>query len=155
MRRDRFEIVDREREFGLARHGQEMQYRVGRAGRSGHTRYGIVEGGTRADIARQDVVAHRVHDDFAAAERYGVLPLVHLRDSGGAHRGEADQFHYGGHCVGGELAAARTRAGAGVVFDIEQVCVAQLAARVGADGFEDVLNGDVVAFEFSGHDGAA
>ena len=70
-------------------------------------------------------VAHRVHDHFAAAERHVVLARVHLRDRGGAHRREADQFHHGGHGVGGELAAAGARAGAGVVFDIEQFGVAR------------------------------
>ena len=118
-------------------------------------RDGIVEGGAGADVARQDVVAHGVHDDFAAAEGDAVLALVDLRHGGGAHGGESDELHDGGHGVGGELSAASAGAGAGVVLDIEEVGIAEFAAGVGAYGFEDVLDGDVVPFEFSRHDGAA
>ena len=81
--------------------------------------------------------------------------MIHLRDRGGAHGREADQFHDGGHGVGGELAAARAGAGAGVIFDFEEFCVGDLAGGVRADGFEDVLNGDVVAFVAAREDRSA
>ena len=124
-RQDRFEIVDGEGELGLARHGEEMQHGVGGAGGTSDARDGIVEGGAGADVARQDVVAHGVHDDFAAAEGDAVLALVDLRHGGGAHGGESDQLHDGGHGVGGELSAASAGAGAGVVLDIEEVGIAE------------------------------
>ena len=57
--------------------------------------------------------------------------------------------------IGRELAAAGSGAGAGVIFDIEQLGVGDAAAGVCADGFEDVLNPDVAAVVFAWHDGAA
>ena len=110
----------------------------------------------RVQISRAlAVVAHGVHDDLAAAMRHVVFARVHLGNGGGAHGREPDQLHHGGHGVGGELAAARAGAGAGVVFDIQQFGVGHAAAGVGADGFEDVLDGDVAAVVAAREDGAA
>ena len=90
------------------------------------------------DVARLAVILHHVENDFAAAEGDVVLARVHLRDGGRAHRREADQLHHRGHGVGGELAAAGSGAGAGVIFDFEQLLIGDAAAGVGADGFEDI-----------------
>ena len=57
----------------------------------------------------------------AAAPADVVLALVHLRNGRRAHGRKADQFHHRGHGVGGELAAARARAGTRVVFDFAAV----------------------------------
>ena len=59
-------------------------------------------------------------------------------DHGGAHRRDAHDLERHRHRVGGELAAAGAGAGAGDVLDLGELLVAHLAARVRADGLEDV-----------------
>ena len=66
-RADVVEIVDGERHFGLARHGQQVQHGVGGAAGGGHAGDGVLERLAGADVARADVLAHGVHDDAAAA----------------------------------------------------------------------------------------
>ncbi len=100
-------------------------------------------------------LANAVEDELATAEGDAFFAFVHLRDGGGAHGGEANQFHGSGHGVGGELATAGSGTGAGVVFDFEQFEISHLAGGIGSDGFEDILNGDVVALVAAGQDGAA
>ena len=97
----------------------------------------------------------RIHDDFAAAEGNLIFARVHGGNAVEAHRREADQFHHGGHGIGGELAAACARAGTCHVFDRQQFGVAHLAGGVGADGFEHVLNRDVSALVIARGDRAA
>ena len=80
-------------------------------------------------------------------QRYATSSLreIHLRYRCRAHRRQPDQLHDGGHGVGGELAAARARAGTRVVLDLEQLLVGDLARGSRAYGFENILDGDVVA----------
>ncbi len=85
---------------------------------------------------------------------------VELFGQEGGHAGEADrrdaeEFAGHGHGVGGELAAAGSGAGTGCSFDGFETGVIDLAGGVRADGLEDVLNGDVVAVQVAGRDGAA
>ena len=152
---DLLEIVNGQRDTRFARHGQQVQHGVGGAAGGRHAGDGVGESRARGDLARPAVVAHGVHDDLAAAETHIVFTRVHLRDRGGAHGRESDQFQHGGHGIGGELAAARARAGAGVVLDLQQFLVAHAAGGVGAHGFEDILNGDVAAVVASGQNRSA
>ena len=70
----------------------------------------------------------------------------------GGHGGNAGEVHgadaeeLAGHChgVGGELASAGARAGAGGGLDGLEVVVGDLARGVRADGLKDVEDGDVL-----------
>ena len=66
-----------------------------------------------------------------------------------------DRLGDAGHRVGGELAAAGTRAGAGDALDHGQRLVAEVAGLVLAHGLEHVLNGDVLAVQTTRQDRAA
>ena len=68
-------------------------------------------------------------------------------DARRAHRREAEELERHRHRVGGELAAAGAGARTDVVLELLQVGVAHLAGGIGADGLEDVLDGDVVTLE--------
>jgi hypothetical protein len=48
-----------------------------------------------------------------------------------------------GHGIGCVLPSAGSCARAGDILDLLQLCVADLAGSVLADGFEDILHGDV------------
>ena len=102
---------------------------------------------TVADVARFAVGADGVEDDLAAVAGDVVLAGVDLGDGGGEHGGDADGLHDGGHGVGGELSAAGAGAGAGVVLDGEEFLIADSAGGIGADGFEDVLDGEFAVAE--------
>ena len=140
-RADGLEIVDGKRHVGLARHGQQVQHRVGGAAAWRPRRRWRSRTPARVQMSRgRRLSRDGIHDDLAAAEGDVVLARIHLRDRRRAHGREADQLHHRGHGVGGELAAAGARAGAGVVFDGEQFVVRDAARRVGAHGLEDVLD---------------
>ena len=95
------------------------------------------------DVARAHAAAQDVHDQFAAARADVALARIFGRHAARAHRGQAAELHRHGHRVGGELSAARAGAGAGEVLDRLQLFVGDLARRVRADGFVDVLDGQV------------
>ena len=73
----------------------------------------------------------------------------------GAHGRDSEERNRGGHGVGGVLATAGASAGTGAVFEFDDFFFGHSAGRARADGFEDVLNGDVAIVEPAGHDGAA
>jgi hypothetical protein len=89
----------------------------------------------------------------------GAGDLVLLVADGGhaaaAHGGDAEELGGGSHGVGGELAAAGAGAGTGGVLQRLEGLFAHAPGFVGADGFEDVLDGDVAIFKPAGGDGAA
>src|ERR1039458_3940718 len=107
--------------------------------RGARARDSVGKSRARGDLARQAVAAHGVHDDLAATETHIGFARVDLGDRGRAHGREADQFQHGGHGIGGELPAARARAGAGVVLDFQQFLIGHPAGGVGAHGLEDIL----------------
>ena len=121
-----------------------MQHGVSRSATRGHAGDGVVECLAGANIARAQIIAHGVHDDASAAARDIFLALIHLRHRGGAHGRKPDQFHDGGHGVRRKLAAASARAGAGMVFDVEEFGVGHAAPGIRAHRFENILNADVV-----------
>ena len=103
-----------------------------------------------------DVAADEFHHHFAGlAQRRQLLRRstagTPLKPMGEMPRNS----HDGRHGVGRELAAAGAGAGTGVIFNVAELGVGHLAAAVSADGFEDVLNGDVVVPEIGRGDGAA
>ena len=142
---DGVEVVDRERHAGLARHREEMQHAVGRAAGAGGRGDRVLERVARADVARPHVAAQQVHDELAGPVAFfllrgSVAPGLALPD-----RREADELEHRRHRVGGELPAARARAGAGDVLDLQQFVVVDLAGRVRADRLEHVDDGQIAA----------
>ena len=79
----------------------------------------------------------------------------HGGDAGELDGGDAEELAGHGHGVGGELAAAGSGAGAGGGFYFFELGVGDLAGGVGADGFEDLLDGDVDCFAGAGFGGFA
>ena len=154
-RGDRVEVVDHERHVHLARDGEEVEDGVGGAGAGGDRRDGVLEGGAREEVARTEILRDHLHDELAGAARLVVLLRVVGGDLVGAHRRQAEHRDGDRHRVGGELAAACARAGAGVVLEDGEPRSAHLARGVRADGLEDVLDGDVVILEPAGRGGAA
>ena len=152
---DGLEIVDVERDSGLARNGQQVQHGVGGAAGGGHRGDGIFEGVGGEDIQRANSAAKQVHHHLAALQGDFFFLRRERGNAVEAHRRKADQLHHGGHGVGRVLAAAGSGAGTGDVFQGLQLVIADLAGGVGAHGLEDILNGDVLAFVAAGGDGAA
>ena len=66
----------------------------------------------------------------------------HGGDAGELDGRDAEELAGHGHGVGGELAAAGSGAGAGGGFDGFELVVVDFAGGVGADGFEDLRDGD-------------
>ena len=128
---------------------------VGRAAGAGHAGDGVLERGAGKNVARQHALPQNIHHHLAAAESDFIFPWVHGGHAVEAHRRKADQLHHRGHGIGGVLAAAGARAGAGDVFQLLQFGVGHFAGGVGAHRFEHILNGDVFAVVHAGGDGAA
>ena len=123
----------------------KMQHGVRRAAGRSHRRNGVLQRRVRDDLLRANVVLQKLHHELAAIE--GDLRFSRI-DGGnfvGAHRRNAEKRDRRGHGVGGELAAARARAGARVVFEFANFFFGHFAGRAGADGLEHVLNRDVVS----------
>ena len=132
-------------EFGLLGGCQQVQDRVGRAAHGDVEGHGVLEGGTAADVARQDrlvvllVVACGQLDDRTARV------LVERLAGGvrGEHRavageGEADGLGEAVHRVGGEHAGAGAAGGAGALLDPEHVLVGDVFVDGVGDGVDQV-----------------
>ena len=78
-----------------------------------------------------------------------------LRHGGHADRRETQNLDGRRHRVGGELPAARAGAWTGRMFQFGKLGVGHAAARVRADAFEDIDNGDVAPLKTTGLDRAA
>ena len=72
-----------------------------------------------------------------------------------SHRSDAEKLADERHSVRGELPAAGAGAGACGAFQGLELRVRHSAASMHADGFEDILNRDGVAFELAGGDRTA
>ena len=155
LRGDFVEILQRERDTGIGGDREKMQHGVGGAAGRGDTGDGIVQRFACDDLFRANVFFQEAHHELAAIEG----DFAFARIGGGnfvcAHRRNSEEGDRGGHGVGGELAAARAGAGTGFVFEFAELLDGHLAGSAGADGFEDVQNGDVAAVVVSGENRAA
>ena len=140
---------------GLARDGEQVQDRIGRAAGGGDARDRVLECRASEDVSGADPLAQQIHHHRAAVVSDLVFLRVHGGDAVEAHGRKADHLHHRGHGVGGVLAAAGAGGGAGNVFEFVQFGIRHFAGGVGADGFEHILNGDVFAAKAAGRDGAA
>ena len=154
------EIIDGERNVELARDGDEMEHGVGGTAAGGDAGDGVLDRFAGDDLRGAAIGADCVHEDVAGFAGGGVLVFRCGGNAGEIDGRDAENFTGHGHGVGGELAAACAGAGTGVGFKSFKAGVVDAAGGVGADAFEDVLDGDVDQFavgavEFAGSDGAA
>ncbi len=140
---DAVEVEDVERDGELAGDGDEVQDGVGGAARRADGGDGVFERLAGEDLARGEAGAGEVHDHAAGGAAGFVLVRVHRGDAGEEHGRDAEELAGHGHGVGGELPAAGSGAGAGDGLDGFELRVGDAAGGVGADGLEDVLDGDV------------
>ena len=132
-----------------------MQNRVRRSSRCRNAGDGVVDGLARHNIARPQIVLHRIHDHFTALARGIVLSRIHLRDGVQPGWRKSNHFHHSGHGVGGVLTAAGARARTCRVLNFQQLGIAHLAGGVRSHRFKHVLNGNVFAFVPARQNGSA
>ena len=132
-----------------------MQHGICRAAGGSDSGDGVFDGGLGDDFGGSDVAAQKIHDKFACAMACMSFAGIRGGNAGESHGSNAEKFADESHGVGGELAAARARSGAGGFFQCLEPRVGHIAVRMTADGFVDVLDRDGVAFKFAGGDRAA
>ena len=152
---DAVEVLQLQVHAGLVGDGHEVEDGVGGAASGSDGGNGVLDGLAGDDVARADVAIEQVHHEAAGFEGGVRFAAVHGGHDVGAGWADAQEVERGGHGVGGELAAAGAGAGAGGVFDFHQFVGGELAGGVGADAFEHLLDGDVLAAELAGRDAAA
>ena len=132
-----------------------MQRRIGRAAGGGHHHGGILERLAGGDVARTRFLGQELHHRLAGLERKVVTLQDHRRRAAGIRQRQADGLGDAGHGVGGELAAAGARAGAGDLLQQAQLAFGHFAGGILAHAFEQIDHGHVAAVESSRHDRAA
>src|SRR5207244_3666871 len=110
----------------------------------------VLESGTRDDLTRPHVFFEELHDAAPCLAHHFTATLVGRGNTGRSGGRDPKSFERGRHRVGGELTAARARAGTGVALELEEVFVAHLADRMLAHRLEDVADRDVLALELPG-----
>ena len=141
------ELVQRERHAEIMRHREQVQHRVGRAARRHHARNRVLEAAPRHQRARRHAGVDQFDGQPPAGERGFGLARVGRRDAVPAQRRDAQHLAGSGHGVGGELAAARAGAGAGVVFHVLQLRGGEPPGPVSAQRLVNVLDGQRAAGE--------
>ena len=152
---DAIDIVDREVDADLARQGEQVKHRVGRATACGDRGDRVVEGAARQDLRRPPIGREHVERELAHPLRGPVLLGIHLRDGVEAHGREADHLHQHRHRVRRVLAAARARTRTSDGLELGEVGVGDLARGRRADRLVDVAHRDLLAAPRAGHDRAA
>ena len=106
--------------------------------------------GARAAVGGE----HLDHEPAALLGHLALLAVLrgHHR---AAHRRDAEHLERHGHGVRGELSAARAGAGRGVVLEVGELVVGEVAGGVGADPLEHVLDRHVLAAPAPRRDRAA
>ena len=131
-----------------------MECGVGGAAGGGDAGDGVVEGVAGHKVARLHAVAQQA--DGHATRLAGGLGLGGA-DGGGfaeARGAYAQELERHRHRIGGELTAARARAGAGGVLEAVERVVVDAPGGVRADGLVDLLERDLLAVEDARGDGA-
>ncbi len=142
------DILQGEADARLMRHGRQVQHGIGRAAGRTHDRRRRCAGCRSVTMSRGRRL-RRISSTTALPDVDGiaVARLVGRRRAGREGQREADHLGHAGHGVGGELAAAGTRAGAGVAFELVQLLVGHVAGGVLAHRLEDVEHGHVAAHD--------
>ena len=121
-----------ERHIRFLRQRHQVQDGVGRAGRGGHRRDGVLERRPGEDLAGPQILGHEAHDDLAGPHRDARLARIDRRHIVEPHRRDAQHLAGHGHRVGGELAAAGPGAGTGDVFQRAQLALGDPPGGAGA-----------------------
>ena len=132
-----------------------MEDSIGGSARSRYACNRVVESAARDDIARTNILPHRVHDHLAAMPRRIVFAIVDLRNRVDVARGQTDDFHNRRHGVRRILPAAGARPGTRRILNSKKFVIADAARRIGPDGFEDILDNYVFTLVFSRQHGPA
>ena len=106
-------------------------------------------------LTRSQLFRDEFHDQLTTSEGCIIFGRVISSDAIETHGRNAEKLHDSCHRVRGELPAARARSGASMIFEVFELSERHLARRVRSDGFEDILNRDVVIFESPRIDAAA
>ena len=147
---DAVEVVDGERNVELVGDGDEVEDGVGGPPEA-QTAVMAFSMDLRVRILLgREVVAGELHDELPASREAACFSADMAGTPVSLDGRDAEELAGHGHGVGGELAAAGSGAGAGGGFDGFELVVVDLAGGVGADGFEDVEDGDVFASVPSG-----
>ena len=120
------EVVEAQFDADGARHGDQVQHRVGRASQDRHHDHGVLEGGASHDCARLDVLLEKVADRVAGPQTLFALARILGRRRAAVGQRQAQRLDGGRHGVGRIHAAtgagARTRVahdvGAGFLVDV-------------------------------------
>ena len=140
---------------GLMRDGGQVQTGIGRAAGAGNDARRVFQRFAGDDVARAQPGGKQPHHRLAGGHTILVAGLVRCGCARGIGQRQTDRLGHAGHGVGGELATASPRAGAGDAFDDRQCLVRQIARLMLAHGLEHILHGDILAIEAAGQDRAA
>src|SRR5438067_1462567 len=132
-----------------------MQNRVGGTTAGGDAGNGVLNSGFGDDLRRRNVFAEKIEEEFASAFAGRGLGGIRRWNIGEPDWSDTEEFGHQCHGVGGELTTASTGTGASRFLESEKASVIHLAARVGTDGFVNVLDGDRVSLEGARCDRAA
>ncbi len=129
------------------RDGRQVKTCVGGTAGAGHDAGCVFQRLAGHDIAGADVLFDQPHHSLARCHAILVTALVGGRRARGIHQGKADRLGHTGHCVGGKLATTGTRRRTGNAFEDFKFRIRHIAGLMLADGFENILNRDVLAVQ--------
>ncbi len=130
LARNLVEAVHVERNAGAARHGDEMDDAVGRAGHRHVHLDGVVDRGLGDDLVRRQVVPHHLDDAAAGGDRHARMSGVRRRDRRRARQREAERLgdrHHGRGRAHRHAGAERARDAA---FDLLPLLLGDLAGAL-------------------------
>src|SRR5262249_36853329 len=152
---DRVEVVDRERYARLPCDREQVKHGVGGAARGVDAGNGVLERTAGDDVARTHPATEEIHRAPARIDADVGFGRIGGGDARRSQGGGGEELEGQGPRVGRERAATRAHAGAGVVLEVLQVGIAELARGVRADRLEEVQHRDVAALEATRLDRAA
>jgi hypothetical protein len=151
---DAIEVVDLERHARFTRDREQVQHGVRRSAGRGDGRDAVLDGLAGEDLPRTEVTPQQVDRQGPGGPGDRGFVRTAGRHAGAAEGRDAEALADGRHRVGGELSAARARAGTGLPFERGQVLRREAAGGMGADRLEHVLNRHVLVVPAAGRDGA-
>jgi hypothetical protein len=149
---DAVEVVERQRDLGLAGDGQQVEDGVGRASEGHDDRDGVLERLLRHDLPGGDALAEQLDDGLTGLVGEVVATVVDRGRGGGAGQAHAEGLCRRGHRVGREHAAAGALAGTDRALDLVDLLTGDQALDAGSDSLERVDDRDVLAVDVARHD---
>ena len=142
------EIVEGQVHVDTASHCDQVKDCIGAATKSHHGDHGVLERGSRHDVARLDVFFDQFVDRVASASTFVFLVSVFCGDTSRVRQGHAERFDCRGHRVGGIHATTGTGTRATAFDDLTSFFFGDLASdelSVALKGADDVKLFIVVA----------